>query len=51
MIGEPKSTLGNWLIRKVTGVEIKDMGCTLRALRADLAKTSSPIEPGSSASG
>jgi glycosyltransferase involved in cell wall biosynthesis len=33
------STLGNWLIRKVTGVEIKDMGCTLRALRADLAKS------------
>jgi glycosyltransferase involved in cell wall biosynthesis len=33
------STLGNWLIRKVTGVEIKDMGCTLRALRGDLAKS------------
>jgi glycosyltransferase involved in cell wall biosynthesis len=33
------SNLGNWLIRKVTGVEIKDMGCTLRALRRDLAKS------------
>ncbi len=33
------STLGNWLIRKVTGVEIKDMGCTLRAIKKDLAKS------------
>jgi len=33
------STIGNWLIRKVTGVEVKDMGCTLRALRKDLAKS------------
>jgi glycosyltransferase involved in cell wall biosynthesis len=33
------SNLGNWLIRKVTGVEIKDMGCTLRAIRKDLAKS------------
>jgi glycosyltransferase involved in cell wall biosynthesis len=33
------STIGNWLIRKVTGVEIMDMGCTLRALRKDLAKS------------
>jgi glycosyltransferase involved in cell wall biosynthesis len=33
------SNLGNWLIRKVTGVEIKDMGCTLRAIRTDLAKS------------
>jgi glycosyltransferase involved in cell wall biosynthesis len=32
------SLLGNWLIRKVTGVRIKDMGCTLRALRRDLAE-------------
>jgi glycosyltransferase involved in cell wall biosynthesis len=32
------SFLGNWLIRKVTGVQIKDMGCTLRALRRDLAE-------------
>lgn len=32
------SLLGNWLIRKVTGVTIKDMGCTLRALRRDLAE-------------
>jgi glycosyltransferase involved in cell wall biosynthesis len=33
------SALGNWLIRKVTGVEIRDMGCTLRAMRKDLAKS------------
>lgn len=33
------SNLGNWLIRKVTGVEIKDMGCTLRAIKSDLAKS------------
>src|SRR5207253_1697472 len=33
------SLLGNWLIRKVTGVPIKDMGCTLRVMRRDLAET------------
>jgi glycosyltransferase involved in cell wall biosynthesis len=33
------STLGNWLIRKVTGVGIKDMGCTLRVMRRDLAES------------
>ncbi|MGF1579592.1 MAG: glycosyltransferase family 2 protein [Gemmataceae bacterium] len=32
------SRMANWLIRKVTGVQIKDMGCTLRAMRDDLAK-------------
>src|SRR5207245_235752 len=32
------SYLGNWLIRKVTGVQIMDMGCTLRAMRRDLAE-------------
>jgi glycosyltransferase involved in cell wall biosynthesis len=32
------SLVGNWLIRKVTGVHIKDMGCTLRAMRRDLAE-------------
>jgi glycosyltransferase involved in cell wall biosynthesis len=32
------SFLGNWLIRTVTGVHIKDMGCTLRAMRRDLAE-------------
>ena len=32
------SLLGNWLIRKVTGVTIKDMGCTLRAMRRDLVE-------------
>jgi glycosyltransferase involved in cell wall biosynthesis len=33
------SLLANWLIRKVTGVPIKDMGCTLRAMRRDLAES------------
>lgn len=32
------SLAGNWLIRKVTGVHVKDMGCTLRAMRRDLAE-------------
>jgi hypothetical protein len=32
------SFMGNWLIRKVTGVAIMDMGCTLRAMRRDLAE-------------
>jgi glycosyltransferase involved in cell wall biosynthesis len=32
------SWAGNWLIRKVTGVTFKDMGCTLRAMRRDLAE-------------
>ena len=32
------SRLGNWLIRKVTGSTILDMGCTLRAMRRDLAE-------------
>ena len=33
------SLVGNCLIRRVTGVGIKDMGCTLRALRRDLAES------------
>jgi glycosyltransferase involved in cell wall biosynthesis len=37
LIRKIPSLLANWLIRKVTGVRIKDMGCTLRALRRDLA--------------
>lgn len=32
------SWMANWLIRKVTGVNIKDMGCTLRAMRRELAE-------------
>lgn len=31
------SLLGNWLIRQVTGCTIKDLGCTLRAMRRDTA--------------
>jgi glycosyltransferase involved in cell wall biosynthesis len=32
------SSLGNWLIRKVTGTKIRDMGCTMRAMRRDVAE-------------
>jgi glycosyltransferase involved in cell wall biosynthesis len=38
LIRKIPSLLGNWLIRRVTGVHIKDMGCTLRAMRRDLAE-------------
>jgi glycosyltransferase involved in cell wall biosynthesis len=38
LIRKLPSWAGNWLIRAVTGVTIKDMGCTLRALRRDLAR-------------
>jgi glycosyltransferase involved in cell wall biosynthesis len=38
LIRKVPSLLGNWLIRKVTGVQIRDMGCTLRAMRRDLAE-------------
>jgi glycosyltransferase involved in cell wall biosynthesis len=38
LIRKIPSLMGNWLIRKVTGVHIKDMGCTLRAMRRDLAE-------------
>ena len=33
------SRCANWLIRKVTRVDFKDMGCTLRAMRRDLAES------------
>jgi len=39
LIRKVPSLLANWLIRKVTGVPIKDMGCTLRAMRRDLAES------------
>jgi glycosyltransferase involved in cell wall biosynthesis len=38
LIRKLPSWMANWLIRKVTGVHIKDMGCTLRAMRRDLAE-------------
>jgi glycosyltransferase involved in cell wall biosynthesis len=38
LIRKVPSMLGNWLIRKATGVPIWDMGCTLRALRRELAE-------------
>lgn len=38
LIRKVPSAMGNWLIRKVTGVHVKDMGCTLRAMRRDLAE-------------
>jgi len=38
LIRKLPSWAANWLIRKVTGVHIQDMGCTLRAMRRDLAE-------------
>jgi glycosyltransferase involved in cell wall biosynthesis len=32
------SALANWLIRKVTGTKIRDMGCTMRAMRREVAE-------------
>lgn len=39
LIRKLPSFFGNWLIRRVTGVRIHDMGCTLRALRRELAQS------------
>jgi glycosyltransferase involved in cell wall biosynthesis len=33
------SWAANWLIRKVTGTPIKDLGCTLRVMRRELAES------------
>jgi glycosyltransferase involved in cell wall biosynthesis len=33
------SNCANWLIRKVTGVPFRDFGCTLRAMRRDVAES------------
>ncbi len=38
LIRKLPSRMANWLIRKVTGVQIRDMGCTIRALRRELAE-------------
>jgi glycosyltransferase involved in cell wall biosynthesis len=38
LVRKVPSLIANWLIRKVTGVPIRDMGCTLRALRRELAE-------------
>lgn len=38
LIRKLPSLMANWLIRKVTGVRIHDMGCTLRAMRRELAE-------------
>ncbi|MDQ7039269.1 MAG: glycosyltransferase family 2 protein, partial [Aquificota bacterium] len=32
------SWIANWIISKVTGVELHDYGCTLKAYRSDIAK-------------
>ncbi len=37
LVRKVPSLIANWLIRRVTGVTIKDMGCTLRAMRRELA--------------
>jgi hypothetical protein len=39
LVRKVPSLVGNYLIRRVTGVGIKDMGCTLRAMRRDLAES------------
>lgn len=33
------SRIANWLIRKLTGVAFRDFGCTLRAMRGELASS------------
>jgi glycosyltransferase involved in cell wall biosynthesis len=38
LIRKLPSLAANWLIRKTTGVPVKDLGCTLRAMRRDLAE-------------
>lgn len=38
IIRKVPSWIANWFIRKATGVHIKDLGCTLRALRRDVAE-------------
>lgn len=32
------SLMANWLIRRVTGVTVKDLGCAIRVIRRDLAE-------------
>ena len=39
LIRKVPNLLANWLIRKVTGSAIRDMGCTLRVMRRDLAES------------
>jgi glycosyltransferase involved in cell wall biosynthesis len=39
LIRKIPSYVGNWLIRKVTGVTIRDLGCTLRVMRRELAES------------
>ncbi len=39
LIRKLPSLAANWLIRKVTGSSIRDMGCTLRVMRRDLAES------------
>src|SRR5262245_48798926 len=38
LVRKVPSLMANWLIRKVTGVAVRDMGCTLRVMRRDLAE-------------
>src|SRR5262245_17997576 len=39
MIRKLPSFAANWQIRKVTGIPFKDFGCTLRAMRRDVAES------------
>lgn len=38
LVRKVPSRIANWIIRKATGVPIRDLGCTLRAMRRDLAE-------------
>jgi glycosyltransferase involved in cell wall biosynthesis len=39
LIRKVPSAAANWLIRRVTGVPFRDFGCTLRAMRRDVAES------------
>ncbi len=38
------SKIANWLISRVTGVRLHDYGCSLKAYRRDVVKTSGSME-------
>ncbi len=39
LVRKVPSRIANWIIRKTTGTSIHDLGCTLRAMRRDLAES------------
>ncbi len=42
LVRKVPSWMGNWLIWLVTGVPVRDMGCTLRAMRATWMRSRLP---------